>query len=65
MNLEGYIRDEPRSGGGKGRSDLTLLLGDAGAFRELVESWAGRDEVRLELTGPWVPYSFVRWGESA
>ena len=55
-----------------GSSDPMVLNGaylvaeaDAEAFRELVESWAGRSEVRLELTGPWVPYSFVRWGESA
>lgn len=31
----------------------------------LVDSWSGRDDLRVELTGPWVPYSFVRWGESA
>lgn len=30
--LAGYIRDEP----GRGRSDLTLLLGDAQAFREAI-----------------------------
>ncbi|RYG74571.1 adenine phosphoribosyltransferase [bacterium] len=34
--LAGYIRDEP----GRGRSDLTLLLGDASAFREAIRRMA-------------------------